>query len=148
MKTIEIVGKQYNFFTNSWFLPAFFAVLVISDFITSGKFNYSMAFAFVAWLLIIVANRYSSIDEKHKSNYILEFGETDLICKFKNSIFWHIPFSKLSHVVNEEIGSSSIFVPKAELLLFYTKDGDSYSIPIKINTSQMAEIKTAIEHSA
>jgi hypothetical protein len=126
-------------------LPACFAVLLIFDFIESNKFSFSTAFAFVAWLLIVIFNRYISIGENHTSNYTLEFGEKDLTCKFKNSIFWYIPFSKLSHVAYEEIGSDSLLFPKSELLLFYTKEGDSYSIPIKINANQTVEIKEAVE---
>jgi|GEM_PF-1467907 len=140
-----ILGKRYNFFTTSWLLPTFFAVLLIFDFITTSKFNFSTAFAFFAWLLIVIANRCSSVGENHKINYILEFDETDLICKFKNSIFWHISFSKLSHVANEQVGADSLLFPKEELLLFYTKEGDSYSIPIKMNTNQVVEIKAAVE---
>lgn len=148
MKNIEILGSPDVYIVRSWLLPALFGGLLVLDFITSKKLNLVITFSFLSWVLIVAANRYAFSGENRRSKYVLEFGKTDLVCKFKNSIFWHIPFSKISHAVEEEVDSGTIFIPNKVQFLIYTKDSDSYSIPIKIHPNQIVEIKAAIERIA
>ena len=61
----------------------------------------------------------------------LEFGESELVCRFNNKINWRIPFSKLSHVETLEIGSGKWFAPRIKETHIYTNRGhkDSYPLP-------------------
>lgn len=150
MKNIEILEDPDIYLLRTWLLPAFFGFLLILDFMVSKKLNFSIAFSLLFLSLGVISVRQGLIGKgkSRKSNYILEFGNQDLVCKFKGSVFWHIPISKISHAVEEEVGSSSIFLPKREQFLIYTKEGDSYSIPINMSSSQVLEIKTEIEKIA
>ena len=148
MKNIEIQGNPNVYLLRSWLLPAIFGALLLIDYIASKDFNFLFFICFLMWVLVIAANRRGFSGENRGSKYVLEFGESDLICKFKNSIYWHIPFSKLSHAAEEEVGSGTIFLPKINNFLIYTKDGDSYSIPILISQKQILEIKAEIAQIA
>ena len=144
MKSIELHGNPNVYLLKSWLLPVLFGGLLIIDYIESNKFNFLLAISFLSWGLVIAANRRGFFGGNSRSKYILELGETDLVCRFENSIFWHIPLSRISHA-GEEISSGTIFLPKVKRFLIYTKDGDSYSIPITINSKQVVEIKGVIE---
>lgn len=148
MKNIEITGSPDVYLLRSWLLPALFGGLLLIEYIVSSKFNFLFAICLLSWVLVVAANRRGFSDENASSKYVLEFGESDLICKFRGSIFWHIPFSKLSHADEETVGVGTLFLPKIKQFLIYTKDGDSYSIPIRISSKQIIEIKSAIAHIA
>jgi hypothetical protein len=148
MKNIEILGDPDIYLLRTWLLPAFFGFLLVLDFMVSKRLNFSIAFSLLAWSIVVMSVRQGLTGKSRKSHYILEFGNQDLICKFKGSVFWHIPISKISHAVEEEISSGSIFLPKRKQFLIYTKEGDSYSIPINMSASQVLEIKTEIEQIA
>lgn len=148
MKNIEITGSPDVYLLRSWLLPVLFGGLLLIEYMASNKFNFLFAICLLSWVLVVAANRRGFSDENASSQYVLEFGKSDLICKFRGSIFWHIPFSKLSHADEETVGSGTLFLPKIKQFLIYTKDGDSYSIPIKISPKQIIEIKSAIAHIA
>lgn len=148
MKNIEITGNPDVYLLRSWLLPVLFGGILLIEYIASNQFNFLFAICLLSWVLVVAANRRGFSDENASSKYVLEFGESDLICKFRGSIFWHIPFSKLSHADEETVGSGTLFLPKIKQFLIYTKDGDSYSIPIKISSKQIIEIKSAIAHIA
>lgn len=148
MKNIEILGSPDIHLLKSWLMPVLFGGLLVADYIASDKFNFITALCFLSWTILVAANRRVLPDEKSRSKYVLEFGDTALICKFKNATYWHIPYSNISHASEEEDKSGTIFLPKIKHFLIHTKDGDSFSIPIKINPTQIAEIKTAIAQLA
>lgn len=145
MKSIEIFGEPDVYLLRTWLLPSFFGCLLVIDFFISHKINYSIAFSFLIWLLIVISIRQGHTGIGRKKKYTLEFGKQDLTCKFQGVVFWHIPYTKLSHATEESIHSGSILFPKRDQFLIYTKEGDSYSLPIQIPASQVFEIKDEID---
>lgn len=146
MKKFEVKGVSVNWATHSWTLPLTYIILTIIDFIGNDKLNYIMSASAMLWACIVFMNRVYTKKGLFKSNYSLEFGNTDLICKQNNSVIWYIPYSRLSHTAIEPADAYSWFNPKSSLTLIYTKDGDSYSIPVQIGDEQNREICAAIKN--
>ncbi len=144
MKKIEVRGLKVSWLTHSWVLPIAYIFIAMIGPVFGEKPNYSFIILAVTWTLIVFMNRMSTQKWLYKSNYILEFGNSELVCKYKDSMIWHIQYSRLSHVVVEP-ANSSLFNPKSALTLIHTKDGDSYSIPVQICSAQNIEIQSAIE---
>ncbi len=144
MKKIEIRGLQVCWLFHGWGLPVAYLLIAMIGPVFGEKPNYSFVVLAVAWALIVFTNRMSAQKGLYKSDYILEFGNSEIVCKYKDSIIWHINYSRVSHVVVEPT-NLSLFKPKSGLTLIHTKDGDSYSIPVQICNAQNIEIQSAIE---
>ena len=77
---------------------------------------------------------------------ILEFGESELVCKYNNTTKWRIPFGKLSHIETNYIGTGKWFGPKLKETFIYTNIGknDSYPLPGAINEEDQNIIQKEI----
>jgi len=147
MKKIEIKGNPVGYLTKSWLLPSIFISFVVADFLIMHKPNYGTIAWAITWSLIVLISRNSTKNSEYSSGFSLEFGNTDIVCKHNNSIFWHIPYNRISHFAVEPANNSSWLSPKNSLTRIYTKDGDSYSIPVQINAEQNEEIRLALERA-
>ena len=145
MKTIEVNGFKIHWLTHSFFMPFAYSCLALIGPILGQKPNYPFVSLAILWIFIVYVNRRSKKNILYKSHCILEFRDSELACKLNNSVIWHVPYSRLSHIVVEP-GNDSWFNPKSESTYIYTKDGYSYSIPIQICNSKSTEVCTAIQN--
>jgi hypothetical protein len=145
MKKIELKGNTLDYLTNSWLFPSILILFVLCSYLIMQRLSYAIITLAIAWSLILFASRRSTKNGELKTGFSLEFGVNELICKHNNSIFWHVPYNKISHFSVEPAFKPSWLNPKYSFALIYTKDGDSYSLPVQIGKEKSEEIRIAVE---
>ena len=77
----------------------------------------------------------------------LEFGQSNLLYKNKESIIWHIPYKRLEKIQCVCHGSGTVLSPTVREVLVLTSDNDSYSIMGHVSDEQIKEIQNEIEYA-
>jgi hypothetical protein len=130
--------------------PTIFSVGVIwAVFLFCSILNLKVDYLFAA---LVLYHTYEFISlKKSKDKYVLDygsyyltFGQDALICGDEQTTYWHVPYSRLSHIGKVSLGRGTIFSSIKEEFYIYTNDNDSYIFPSVIGDFELKEIEEEI----